>query len=67
VDCFKRTVRITVKDRAGSETALVMRDPLPTSVTCGVQQPARRVLVTYAEDPDDDLHTTGHVRTLRLP
>jgi hypothetical protein len=67
VECLKKAVRVTVVSKGGKPLVLLSRDPLPAALACGKQEPPKRVFITWAEDPDDDLHTEGRIRTLRLP
>lgn len=58
--------RITVKDRAGKPTVLLGEASAVTAVSCGPQQPARRVSLSYSVDPDDRLRTVGRIIELQL-
>ncbi len=61
VDCLNGPDRLWVRDRSGQTVELFLKDPGDLTGTCGPQQPARRVSVNYAAQPDERFHTAGTV------
>jgi hypothetical protein len=39
---------------------------LMTTISCGIQQPPKKVSISYAADPDDHFRTAGRLVTLQL-
>ncbi len=66
VDCLRGSARLSIKDKAGATTQLLLQKPEEAGLNCGNQQPPRRVAISYAADPDDRLHTSGRVVTINL-
>lgn len=66
VDCLHSGKRLTVRDRTGHFSSFLLTGS-SDAVTCGVQQPARHVVVSYAAEPDDGLHIAGRVLAVRFP
>ena len=64
VECLRNSARITVKDKAGRTVTLLLEKSDAASLTCGIQQPARQVSVSYAAEPDEASHTDGRVLTM---
>jgi hypothetical protein len=66
VDCLASQSRIWVKDKAGNSIPLLLKNPSTLAAACGPQQPARRVSLTYAADPDERFKTSGNVLSIKL-
>lgn len=66
VDCLGADTRLVVKDRTGDSISLVLKRSPGTGLTCGAQQPARRISLTYTPRSDDRLQTTGEVIDLQV-
>ncbi len=66
VDCLGSNARLIVKDRSGSTIQLLLKNPAAAGLSCGVQQPARRVSLSYAAQSDDRFHTAGNILSLRI-
>lgn len=66
VDCLGSNARITVKDRTGANIQLLLQHATDSGVTCGVQQPARRITLTYSAESDDRFHTSGNVVDMQV-
>jgi len=66
VDCLGSDARLTVKDKGGASVQLLFKQMSEAHLTCGPQQPGRRVSVTYALQPDDRFHTSGNVVDIEI-
>jgi hypothetical protein len=66
VDCLHTATRISIKDRSGRLTRLLIKDPSRDGLACGQQRPARRISVVYAAQPDDSFHTAGSVISVQV-
>jgi hypothetical protein len=59
--------RLTVKDRSGKSTVLLGDKSSSSSLSCGAQQPPKRVSLSYAAQQDDHFGTAGIVLSIQLP
>ncbi len=66
VDCLGSNARLTIKDKAGARLQLLLKQASEAGLTCGAQQPARHVSLTYAAEPDDRFHTSGNIVDLQV-
>ena len=66
VECLKRGERITVQDTRGQTVLLFVASTDAGNLSCGPQKPSPRVTISYAAEPDNDLHTAGRVVTLSV-
>lgn len=66
VDCLHTATRLWVKDKTGTATQLLLKQVTPPGLTCGPQQPARRVTLAYSADPDEQFHTAGTVVSIQV-
>ncbi|MBV9082842.1 MAG: hypothetical protein JOZ62_09215 [Acidobacteriaceae bacterium] len=66
VDCLKGPARITVKLKTGNTIQLLIEKPSEAKLSCGPQQPAPRVSISYAAEPDERLHTEGRVSNMQV-
>jgi hypothetical protein len=66
VDCLGSVGRLSIKDSTGSLVQLLLKDASHAGLSCGAQQPVRRVSLTYAAEPEDRFHTSGNVTTIQL-
>ncbi len=66
IDCLGSYDRLTIKNKAGDTTQLLLRNPSQADLPCGPQQPVRHVSVAYSAQPDDRFHTSGNVVSLKL-
>jgi hypothetical protein len=66
VDCLHTATRISIKERSGRVTQLLLSDPSRDGLACGPQRPSRRALVVYAAQPNDSFHTAGSVISVHV-
>lgn len=66
VDCLGSDAKLNLKDRSGAAVQLLLKNASDAKLACGNQQPARRVTITYAADPDERFGTAGTVSTMNL-
>ncbi len=66
VDCLDTHARLWVKDKRGNTLQLFLKDSSALRLTCGAQQPARRVSIAYAAQSDDRFHTSGNVVSIKV-
>jgi hypothetical protein len=45
---------------------VLLKNPSQAGLNCGPQQPAPRISLTYAAEPDDRFHTSGEVVSIQL-
>lgn len=57
---------LSVRDRRGETTKVLLGDKSQLDLSCGVQRPPLPISLTYSEHPDDQLGTAGQVVTLNL-
>ena len=57
---------LSVRDRRGQTTKVLLGDKSQLDLSCGVQRPPLPISLTYSEHPDDQLGTAGQVVTLNL-
>lgn len=67
VDCLRGGKRLTIRDHSGHTSLLLLTGVDVGDLSCGAQTPARRVIASYAAEPDESLHTLGRVVSLRFP
>jgi tetratricopeptide (TPR) repeat protein len=75
VDCLGGRFRLVIQAANGKLTRLLIADPGQVSVegggelalSCGVQKPARRIVVQYHPKSDAKLATAGEVATVQFP
>lgn len=65
VDCLGSDARITVSDKPGISVRLLVKNASESGLSCGAQQPAPRVWITYSAQPDDQFGTAGTVTALQ--
>jgi hypothetical protein len=66
VDCLKGAARLSVRNKNGHVITLMLDNPESANLACGVQNPPRRVAISYALQPDDRSQTAGRVVTMKL-
>lgn len=74
VDCLGRNARLTVMMASGSPVRLFVSDPAKVAITgggeralaCGVQRPARTVMVEYIVKANAKLGTAGEVTNIEF-
>jgi hypothetical protein len=66
VDCLHTATRLWVKDKSGASTSLLLKQIVQSGLTCGPQQPPRRITVAYSAEPDEGFHTAGTVVTMQV-
>ena len=74
LDCLGHQARITIQTADNKTVQLLVRDPSQIAIVgggekslgCGVQKPARKVLVQYMAKPDAKLRTTGEVSSIEF-
>ncbi len=66
VDCLGSNARLTVKDRTGTTLPLLLKNASDAKLSCGDQQPPKRISLTYAAEPDERFGTAGTISTLNL-
>lgn len=67
VDCLHGgKTRLTVRDRSGNTTAVLSDSNLVTTISCGIQQPPKKVSISYAADPDNHFRTAGRLVNLQI-
>ncbi|MBV9294321.1 MAG: hypothetical protein JO145_02020 [Acidobacteriaceae bacterium] len=66
VDCLGSYARLTIKNKTGESAQLLLANASEADLPCGPQQPARRVSVAYAAQPDDRFHTSGNITSLKI-
>ncbi len=64
VGCVDPSSTISIRDRQGKTTKLLLQDRSQLGLFCGIQRPPIPVSVTYSEHPDDQLGTAGEVVSL---
>ncbi|MBV9268076.1 MAG: hypothetical protein JO061_18050 [Acidobacteriaceae bacterium] len=64
IECGKDPERVSIRDKTGKTTTLLLDNPEAAGLACGAKQPARRVSVSYAAQPDDQFHAAGRVLTI---
>jgi hypothetical protein len=75
VDCLGQQARLVIEADGRKVMRLLVRDPSQITVAgggeksfgCGVQKPARRVVVEYFAKPDAKLGTAGEVAVIEFP
>ena len=67
VECLRGGTRLTVRDRSGKTLLLEGDSASKLGLSCGVQQPAPRVALSYAVDGDAKHRTAGRVVQFQLP
>ncbi|MCC7173947.1 MAG: hypothetical protein IT159_02030 [Bryobacterales bacterium] len=75
VDCLGAMARLVVEGGDRKVTRLLIRDPAQVEISgggekslgCGVQKPARRVVIEYFLKPDAKFGTAGDVAVLQFP
>ena len=68
VDCLPQAQRLSVRDRAGNVTVLLLQQIGGGSrqLTCGYQTRPHRISVEYTDAPDPDGKTAGEILSLQL-
>jgi hypothetical protein len=66
VDCGGAAHRLSIRDRSGSVIKLLLSGKGTSSLPCGVQKPAPRVLVTYAAAADQTDGTAGSILSMQV-
>jgi hypothetical protein len=74
VDCVRGTARLVVRQDDGKPIQLLVRKPEQIAISgggvqtlgCGVQKPARRVVVEYFPKPDPKTGTAGDAATVEF-
>lgn len=74
LDCLGKQARLVIQSSDGKTVQLLIRDPSQISITgggekslgCGVQKPARHVVVQYVGKSDAKLRTTGEVTNIEF-
>ncbi len=64
VACSNDAATLTLRERGGSTTKLLLPDRSQLGFSCGVQPHPMRVVVTYAAHPDTQLGTAGEIVSL---
>jgi hypothetical protein len=72
-DCLGQQGRLVIHTAQGRLVRLLVTDPSQVSIegsdgalACGVQQPARKVHVSYDQKPNQKTGTSGEVRTIQF-
>ena len=74
LDCLGKQARVTIRAADGKLAQLLIPDPGQIVIVgggekalgCGVQKPARKVVVQYVAKPDAKLKTTGEVTSIEF-
>ncbi|HYL73305.1 MAG TPA: hypothetical protein VEU96_03825 [Bryobacteraceae bacterium] len=74
LDCLGKQARVTIQTADGKTVQLLVRDPTQIAIVgggekslgCGVQKPARKVLVQFLAKPDAKLKTSGEVTSIEF-
>ncbi|MGA8026994.1 MAG: hypothetical protein WB992_07600 [Bryobacteraceae bacterium] len=66
VDCLGDNARLSIKDRTGATLELFLKGSSALGLSCGVQQPPRRVSIGYSAQPDERFHTAGNVVSIKV-
>jgi len=67
VDCLHGgKTRLTIQERSGKTTSVLGDSNLTTAISCGIQQPPKKVSISYAADPDAHFRTAGRLVNLQL-
>ncbi|HEV2689135.1 MAG TPA: hypothetical protein VGV35_11285 [Bryobacteraceae bacterium] len=74
LDCLGKQARVVIYAADGKTVQLLVRDPSQIVIVsggekalrCGVQKPARKVVVQYLAKPDAKLKTTGEVTSIEF-
>lgn len=66
VDCLKNGWRLLVKDKSGSQIALLLPKESKAALSCTSAAVPRQVSVSYHTAADEDLHTAGEITSLEI-
>ena len=66
VDCLGSNGRLSVRDSTGGTIQFLLKNLSQAGLSCGGQQPHRRISLTYAAEPDDRFHTSGNILSIQL-
>lgn len=67
VDCLRGgKTRLIIQERSGKTTSVLGDSNLTTALSCGTQQPPKKVSISYAADPDQHFRTAGRLVNLQL-
>ena len=66
VGCTEPSATLSIRDRQGQTTKVLLQDRSKLGLSCGVQRPPMPVSLTFSDHPDDQLGTVGEVVSLNL-